>query len=318
MLIRAKRLFQGFRHEDEDHRDEHYENSDGSIPTSRETIIYNRDGAIRGQYALYDLLSLHTMSGSIAVVIDPQPADPDHPTKPAKVLLSTRSGSISVHFRLPKGIRANEPADLDNDSNSKWTTYYSKQSTSLAPRPYSIDIQTQSGSITADIAFSTDAQLSTSSGNINARLTPLVFHGAKYIHGHKNVSIITDTKSGSTDLKLTEPLIFPAPSKREGEDGAIEQPQVAELRSTSASGAIRVMYPPSWAGHVYAVSVGSGRTRVGGRGLRIIKQGRNAVEGVKEPNKKLPKGKQWWGSKGDSNVQLEAKSGAVEFWVKDD
>ena len=41
-------------------------------------LVENTHDAIWGRFPLYDLLSLTTTSGSIAVTIDPQPADPDN------------------------------------------------------------------------------------------------------------------------------------------------------------------------------------------------------------------------------------------------
>lgn len=67
----------------------------------REIIIDNGASSIWGTYRLYDLLSLSTTSGSIAVAVIPEPADPNDPDEPARVSIRTKSGSVAVSFVPP-------------------------------------------------------------------------------------------------------------------------------------------------------------------------------------------------------------------------
>ncbi|EEP77207.1 predicted protein [Uncinocarpus reesii 1704] len=274
----------------------------------REIEIHKKSGAIWGEYPLYDLLALTTSSGSIAVTIIPQPADPRAPSKPARVFLRSRSGSISVKFQLPA------PGSRDAD------THAHDKPPALHPRPYEVEIATHSGSIAASIAFSTSVKLSSTSGAIDAHLTPLVFPGAAFLDTHSdNISITTVTRSGSANVVLNDPLIYPrlAPSGRQTR-AQHRGPGAIAVHEARGSGSLRVRYPPSWAGRVHAASIRANRVSLGGKGVRVVGRGSRAVDGVKEPDAELPRQKQWWGSRGDMHVDLRARTGAVMFRVGDD
>nr|KMM73194.1 hypothetical protein CPAG_09483 [Coccidioides posadasii RMSCC 3488] len=341
-------------HEHHDHEDGYHDGSgDGPTP-GREIKIRRRSTGIAGKYPLYDLLSLRTRSGSIAVVIDPQPADPNDPDKPARVDISSRSGSVLVQFRMPEHEGWYNYAEFDDDMKdlkaelgsirdegrarwtksrpmrshstrkSKWNAHSTKKLTTLPPRPYEIKITTRSGSITANVAFSTGAKISSRSGNINARLTPLVFQDADYLEKYKNVSITTANRQGETNLVLNEALIFQRP-----ESNHTHPPWMRGLRhsyeltatathTTRGLGSVFVTYPPSWAGHVHAIASRTGNILVGGEGVQIIQRGKTFVDGVKEAERTLPIEKEWWGSRGDMNVKLGGRTSMVQFWVRDD
>ncbi|KMP08104.1 hypothetical protein CIRG_07785 [Coccidioides immitis RMSCC 2394] len=313
-------------HEHHDHEDGYHDGS-GDGPTPRREIkIRRRSTGIAGTYPLYDLLSLRTRSGSIAVVIDPQPADPNDPDKPARVDISSRSGSVLVQFRMPehggwynyaefdddmKDLRAelgsirdegrarwtkSRPMRSHSTRKSKWNAHSTKKLTTLPPRP----------------------------GNINARLTPLVFHDADYLEKYKNVSITTANRQGETNLVLNEALIFQRP-----ESNHSHPPRMRGLRhsyeltatathTTRGLGSVSVTYPPSWAGHVHAIASRTGNILVGGEGVQIIQRGKTFVDGVKEAERTLPIEKEWWGSRGDMNVKLGGRTSMVQFWVRDD
>ncbi|WEW55278.1 hypothetical protein PRK78_000707 [Emydomyces testavorans] len=354
-LVFSSIFYREKRHHD--YQGGHRHDYDDVSASSREIIVHKTSDGIWGRYPLYDLLSMSTTSGSISIVIDPKPADPNNPTKPAKVVLRSGSGSISVQFRLPNHHNWHQ-SDVDEyddeiekledeiESTQKEIKYTSKRTrpqrtkrqpsncknkrpsriknlNPLSPRPYDIEIETRSGTINANIAFSTRAELSSRSGSINARLTPLVFHDADYLDSHRNVSITTTTRSGSTSFMLNEPLIFPAPTTGHippppppQPHGGRREPTAAATHTSSGSGSVQVTYPQSWAGHVHASSR-SGGICMGGEGLHVIKQGRKAADGVKEPEQGLPGEKRWWGSRGDMDVDVGGRrNGAVGFWVR--
>lgn len=79
-----------------------------SATGSREIIVDNGARSIWGQFPLYDLLSLSTTSGSIAVTIMPQPADPENPDEPARISIRTKSGSVTVSFTAPEAAMLTE------------------------------------------------------------------------------------------------------------------------------------------------------------------------------------------------------------------
>ncbi|PGH10395.1 hypothetical protein GX51_00153 [Blastomyces parvus] len=210
----------------------------------RDISVNTTTNSIVGKFPLYDSLNLTTVTGSIAVVIDPQPAHPEQPDKPARVSIKTESGSISVAFRLP-GV---QPALSDASSFSQLQTLYHSEKPStrssndnnknnlhafLTPRAYEVEIHTSSGSISGQVAFSNLLKISTVSGSISANLIPLVFlpyedeepphdpHDPHYPPGdgrgdfvpaHRaNISIITSTETGSTHLSISEPFFPPPP-----------------------------------------------------------------------------------------------------------
>ncbi|KAI9857759.1 MAG: hypothetical protein M1824_004715 [Vezdaea acicularis] len=69
-------------------------------PSDRETYIRTTSRSIDGSYPLLDVLSLHTVSGSINTTVTPAAAAPDFPEKPASFNAQTTSGSIRVRFPL--------------------------------------------------------------------------------------------------------------------------------------------------------------------------------------------------------------------------
>ncbi|KAK2738181.1 hypothetical protein FQN57_007156 [Myotisia sp. PD_48] len=206
----------------------------------RQIIIKEHGKSVDGHFPLFDLLAIKTSSGSISVVVHPQPADPKNPYEPARLRLKSSSGTISVEFAMPSG-------DDDGKSNGKGTYLDSEEAivskssprghhddrhashpypphnpamwpsspSTLPPRPYEIEIQTKSGSINAKVGFTTRAKFSSTSGSINTVLTPFIFsdpaiYQPRGCHGStcSNVDIQTSIRSGNLFLKLVEPMFF--------------------------------------------------------------------------------------------------------------
>ncbi|OJJ47609.1 hypothetical protein ASPZODRAFT_131153 [Penicilliopsis zonata CBS 506.65] len=140
---------------------------------SREVVIDNGHRAIWGHLPLYDLLSLSTTSGNVVVTITPQPAEPEQEDTPAKVVIRTKSGSVTVSF-----------AGVDEAS--------------VPVRPYEVEIQTSTGHITGKLLFSTSLSLESQRGSITVSVTPVVYPG--------NVSIYSHTETGSQNIRLKEPI----------------------------------------------------------------------------------------------------------------
>ncbi|KAK2812621.1 hypothetical protein FQN50_001266 [Emmonsiellopsis sp. PD_5] len=330
-----------------------------SLP--RDIKVNKTTSSILGEYPLYDSLNLTTTTGSIAVIIEPQPGQPDEPDKPARVLLKTDSGSISVAFRLP-GLAASSSvfgaaADIhsfyhdqaDGDEDSTSTGYR----TALAPRPYEIEIHTSSGSISGQLAFSNRVHISTISGSISANLVPLIFtypgdddddDDDRDDDGDyndrlplSNISIITSTKTGSTQVSLAEPY-FPPPPPPGGprrslnrhnspgdndKDGRGRKPNYPARPSITAkhiaagTGSLHVTYPPSWAGRIHAASTGKGKGHVlvGGDGVLVRSTANEtAVEGRRYPDEE--ERAEWWGATGEMNVTVASEGGQVNFWAR--
>ncbi|RJE26444.1 hypothetical protein PHISCL_01245 [Aspergillus sclerotialis] len=186
----------------------------------------------------------------------------------------------------------------------------------LPSRPYIIDIETQSGSIAGRFLFSRSINLSTNGGSITANLIPLVYSN-ETIHS-QNVSIQTQTKAGSQQVCLTEP-IFIGNSAGSGFVDRNLYPPVPESDTssflyprsshTSKMGSMHISYPKQWAGNVHAESEGS--IFLGGQGLEV-KEGDGTVDGRKEAEDGPESGK-WWGGKMD--VSLTSEGGSILFFV---
>ncbi len=145
---------------------------------SRETVINVNSASVTGSYPLYDLLTIHTNSGSIDITIDPKVASKDN-VKPAVLRLTSNSGSIRA------------------------TT----STTSVPDRDYRTDISTSDGSM--DLALLHG--LRTSLRSINGRMTVDLY---PYGHNNSRTDIETHSNSGSTDITVHRSISHPtAPLK---------------------------------------------------------------------------------------------------------
>ena len=138
---------------------------------SRETIIDLTSGSVRGTYALYDLLSIHTTSGSIDINICPKNASASA-IKPAALRLGTSSGSIRAHT----------------------------PSLSVPDRNYQTTIQSSSGSIDVSLVHGTHTSVRSSSGSLSASLYP---SGANTTRS----DIDTHVNSGRTQIVVHPALV---------------------------------------------------------------------------------------------------------------
>lgn len=191
-------------------------------------------------------------------------------------------------------------------------------------RPYEIDIETVSGSVSGRYIFSTAARIRTLSGSISAQLVPIVSHDPDAPTSNTtNISLSTETDSGSTDIRLTEPYVIrDVSSFTNSEKLPLDTQQersgstytTVSSSHTSNAGSLQISYPQSWAGHVIASS-SYGNVWIGGQGIKFEGGGSNWVEALKEPDVD-PGDEVWWGSKGAMNVTLkDVGSGAIRFWV---
>ena len=147
--------------------------------SSRETIIDISSGSVTGSYPLYDLLSIHTDSGSIDVTIDPKEASKDE-VKPAVLRLTSNSGFV----------RAVTLTD------------------SVPKREYRADVYTSSGSIDVSLLHGLRTTLRSINGRITANLYP-------FGDNKTRSNIETHCYSGSTDITLHSSLSHPsAPIKK--------------------------------------------------------------------------------------------------------
>lgn len=149
-----------------------------STTRTREIIIHSSSGSVTGAYPLYDLLSITTLSGSIAISYFPKNSSDSDP-KPASLVLGTSSGSIRV------------------------TSPVIPSSELIPNRDYKNDLSTTSGSITATLLHSSHTSLRATSAHILASIHP---YGNLSSPSH----LSTDSKSGSTTVTVHNSLSHPS------------------------------------------------------------------------------------------------------------
>ncbi|GAM39202.1 hypothetical protein TCE0_034r10551 [Talaromyces pinophilus] len=289
------------------------------LQAGREIILDTGSSAVYGRYPLYDLLYIKTTSGSVNIIVDPQPADPKKPDEPARLIIETEAGSVSAAF-LQYSI--NTIATFENGDTKKvdniidldylktsGATSISQVKGQIPYRPYEVEIKTQSGSINGRFVFTTSASLETQSGHISASFVPVVSPD-EVVHA----TLTTETVSGGQDISVGEPLIIDASDKTY--PAGTGEMSTSSSSHTSQSGSLQVKYPHSWAGHVEAFTQ-SGWIALGGDGLEVTEQTHGHAVGVKNPDSDN-KRHGWWGSRGDMDVVIESTgSGSVQFYVKD-
>jgi hypothetical protein len=158
---------------------------------SRRTIVEFISGTIQGKFALRDLLSLKTVSGTITASVDPKEADPED-IVPAEFTAVTSSGTINIHF----------PTTGD-----------------IPSRDYRTKVEAFSGSIVGSYV-GTETTMHTVSGSIYADLLPHYTETQPTVH--------TDCQSGRTTLTVLPPYsrhsgsIFTSEHKSTSMSGAID------------------------------------------------------------------------------------------------
>lgn len=268
-------------------------------PQKREIIVDNGDKAISGSYPLFELLSLSTTSGSISVAIVPQPADPMNPNEPARLRIRSQSGDVSVCFTAPAeaflpGMRTQmemvECAEYGNGNR------YDNPHT-LPLRPYEIEIESDSGTISGRLIVSISVHLSTKSGSISTTLIPIASDTVQ------NVSILTQTRSGSQQIHLTNP-VYMYNSQRDVSNSSTTRAPAAHF--SHGGGSMQIRYPPDWTGIVRAPP-GCGSVSLVGQGMSVVRREDGSVEGC------ISGRGDWWGASG-MDVSLGSR-GAAMFYV---
>ncbi|KAF2477023.1 uncharacterized protein BDR25DRAFT_330944 [Lindgomyces ingoldianus] len=140
---------------------------------SRETRLETISGSISGKYALLDLLSIKTKSGSVNVNVAPKKAGKEG-SEPAIFLASSLSGSIRADFERKK----------------------------IPDRDYQVSIDTKVGSVDGTFIHGSTTVIQSIAGFITADILP--FEAGSYAS-----TIETSTSSGQTKLKIRPPYVNP-------------------------------------------------------------------------------------------------------------
>ncbi|KAL6713484.1 hypothetical protein ACLMJK_008949 [Lecanora helva] len=146
---------------------------DSKSSYSRDTIIDVASASVTGTFPLYDLLSIHTNTGSISVDVVPKNAS-RVTVKPAALRLSSNSGS--VRNTIP--------------------------TSSVPDRDYQTSISTSSGSIDAVILHGLRTSLRSINGRISAQLYP-------YGHNNSRSDIEVHSTSGNKDIRIRPSISHP-------------------------------------------------------------------------------------------------------------
>lgn len=192
----------------------------------RNTIVETISGSITGTFPLYDLLAIRTRSGTIIVNIDPKSVLKSDPG-PANLQIRSISGSINA-----------ETAVLRGGDSSK-----------IPNRNYVSSLTSASGSLFCRIIHGTNTQLSTVSGNIDAKLSP-------YGDPQKTSIIKHRSTTGTSSVMVLPSVSNPGDALKQfsGEYNTV-------------SGALAIEYPAEWEGTVSGSTV-SGAIEVDWPGLK--------------------------------------------------
>lgn len=245
----------------------------GELPrgfSSRETIITTSSGDITGSFYLYDLLHLETNSGDVDISVAPQPDPQGGSSRTAQLTVASASGDIRCRYPI-------------------WDT------SSIPDRDYQTSVTAHSGDISGDFVIGSEATFKAISGDFYINALPTTYD---------NSTFSTVSTSGSTRVTVLEPLSrhqtplsSPADNINIGDDDPyviinpseilpvdIDEPTIlstsykrplTHLTSyhEGSSGNTKIHYPSSWEGEISAATI-SGNIRVGGEGVRTIKDGR--------------------------------------------
>ena len=143
--------------------------------SSRDTTIDVVSGSISGTYALRDVLSIKTRSGSINVDVKPRAVDELAPA-PADFVAATTSGSIVARFPIFGSV-----ADIPE-------------------REYRTRTETNSGAISGTYILGSVSTFKTTSGSITADVLP-------YSADSYSSSLRTQTRSGHTNVNVLSPFV---------------------------------------------------------------------------------------------------------------
>ncbi|OAQ92004.1 hypothetical protein VFPFJ_03744 [Purpureocillium lilacinum] len=152
---------------------------------SRKTIIETVSGNVKGWFPLYDLLKISSASGDITTQVGPKPANKDSPES-AVLQIGSISGEVSIKEPLAAAI-------ADGKAGKK-----------LPARDYVIKVETASGDISVEAATSSSGTFTSTSGNFDLKLLPVLEKDLQKSEGKPQLS--TDTKSGNARVTILEPL----------------------------------------------------------------------------------------------------------------
>ncbi|KAK4204791.1 hypothetical protein QBC40DRAFT_261402 [Triangularia verruculosa] len=270
---------------------------------------------ISGSWPLYNYLSFESTAGNIKVSILPQPdLNLDHP-KPAVLNVKSSSGTVELVEPISDARNVYETAKILAQEGAGYLA--AKPESVIPVRDYRVDVHTTSGNIKAKLATTEWGGWKSTSGKIDVEVL-LVLDSGVYNDKGRQAGLETRSTSGNTVFGVWEPLwadqsnkgyILPVvlPGQVQAEDGG-KALRVVRAEHGSTSGDIRVVYPKSWEGEITLGTL-SGRLKVGGEGVKVVKGGEGGWPGVRK-NVVARKGDDGKGS------QVEGKSTSGDIQSK--
>lgn len=218
---------------------------------SRVIEVSTTTGKIHGNWPLFDMLGLHTTSGDIQASITPKQALASDP-KPAVLSISSISG----------GIQAAEPIHGEEP---------------LPRRDYLVDVKSTSGVLHCFLATGAGTHLKSTSSDIAVDLQPVI--NKARVTPEQPAQLETITTSGQTTVRVLEPLWFeeedhsssttpPPATTTTSSSGILDR---LEATHKSSSGNIRLRYPQSWEGNLFAESM-SGSMKLKGKDVKVVRK----------------------------------------------
>jgi hypothetical protein len=162
---------------------------------------------VRGPWPLYDTLEIDTASGDVDVSVVLKSANKDEP-KPALLKVTSVSGTIDVvepdirdfvnQVQVQVQVQDQDQDEDDGDGDIGTFVW------AIPPREYNVHIESTSGDISAFVAASSEASVRSVSGKVNLRMLPAWASDAEE---GSALHLDTETKSGSVDVEVFDPLI---------------------------------------------------------------------------------------------------------------
>lgn len=199
----------------------------------KSTSIGSVSGAVSGKLALYESLSINTVSGHISTILTPKDL-PGESNPPAVLNLSSQSGRIETWL----------PVDT-------WAA------TTMSKRDYKTLVTTVSGSIRGSYYIGSQAEFRSASGTLSFAVL-----GGMTEDGQ---SFTTATVSGSQQIE-----VLSAAQDSTSIQG-IEALRHLHSNHKSTSGRIHVVYPEQWEGKIDLQST-SGRLEATGHGVKVVSE----------------------------------------------
>ena len=203
--------------------------------SSRTTYVETTSSSISGTYALRDLLSVKSTSGSIGIDVRPTNASAEEPDHSADFRASSSSGSIDVGY-LTDGIGGEKVPERD----------------------YTTRVKTSSSQIKGSYILGSNARFESNSGQMDLKVLPY--------YSDKTSTLHTDSGSAKTKLRLLSPYTTSSTTHFDPRSDVL-----GHLKSThkSTSGQLHLTYPDEWEGVIDGSST-SGSIKVRGEDVEIL------------------------------------------------